>query len=380
MKVTISVAGRFHAFYLAQQLLKRGYLKKIITSYPKFEVKKYGIPKYKVNSVIIKELMFRGWQKMPGFIKQTYNPQYLVKEIFDKKALKKVDECDIFVGWSSNCLHSLKKAKELGAVTIVERGSSHMLYQQQILKEEYEKYGLPFNKTHPKVVEKELKEYKEADYISVPSKFVKKSFLDKDVSKSKLLHIPFGVDLSEFKQIPKKDNIFRVVTVGGNLQKGTHYLLQAFNELDLPYSELMGLGKLSQEMLPFIKKYNKNINWIGHKPQRELYKYYSQGTIYIHPSIQDGFGMVIPQSMSCGLPVITTTNTGGGDIIENGKEGFIIPIRNINALKEKILYFYENPEECIRMGQAAKRKVQNGFTWDDYGERIIEEYKNILND
>ncbi|MCF7870428.1 MAG: glycosyltransferase [Candidatus Omnitrophica bacterium] len=380
MQIIISVPGRFHAFYLANQLFKREYLKKLITSYPKFETIKYGIPKDKIISIIIKEIINRGWRKLPVSVKNFYNPQYFISELYDKLVTQKLTSCDIFIGWAGFSLHSLRKAKELGAITILERGSSHMLYQQEILNQEYERFGLKNKKTHPRIINKELQEYKEADYISIPSQFVKKTFLERGIPENKLIHIPYGVDLNGFIKVPKTDDIFRIITVGGNLQKGTHYLLQAFSELNLPNSELIGLGNLSDEMLPFLKKYdNGKINWVGHKPQKELYKYYSQGLIYIHSSIQEGIALVQLQAMACGLPLICTTNTGGQDLIEDGKEGFIIPIRDVKALKEKILYFYENPGKCREMGQAAKRKVQQGFTWNDYGEKIIEKYKEILN-
>ena len=89
--------------------------------------------------------------------------------------------------------------------------------------------------------------------------------------------------------------------------------------------------------------------------------------------------MVQLQAMACGLPVICTTNTGGEDIIRNGKEGFVVPIRDVEALKEKILYLYNNPEKCKRMGYNAKKMVRENFTWDYYGDRIIKKYKEILN-
>jgi len=89
--------------------------------------------------------------------------------------------------------------------------------------------------------------------------------------------------------------------------------------------------------------------------------------------------MVQLQAMACGLPVICTTNTGGEDIIRNGKEGFIVPIRDVEALKEKILYLYSNPEKCKKMGYNAKKRVKENFTWDHYGDRIIKKYKEILN-
>lgn len=379
MKVIVSVGGRFHAFYLAQQLLKRGYLKRLITSYPKFEVKKYGIPPERVKSIIIKEIMHRGWSHLPRFLRKIYNPQFFISETFDKLAARKLDACDICVAFSNFALHTNRRAKELGAVTIVQRGSAHMLYQQKILKEEYEKLGLKYNKTHPRILEKELMEYEEADYIFVPSIFAKRTFLEKGIPEEKLIHASYGIDLSEFNQIPKEDNIFRVVFAGGmSLQKGVHYLLQAFSELKLPNSELILLGSITEEIKPFFKKYEGTFKWLGHKPQRELHRYYSQGSVFVLSSIQDGFGMVMTQAMACGLPLISTVNTGGPDLIEDGKEGFIIPIRDVEAIKERILFFYENPDICKQMGQAAKNRVQEGFSWDDYGKQIVREYRRIL--
>ncbi len=113
MKITISVPGRFHLFNLAQQLFKGDCLKLLITSYPKFEVVKYGIPKEKIKSIIIKEILERGWRKLPRILKDFYNPQYLLIEIFDKLASRKIDKADIFVGWANFSLGSFKKAKKI---------------------------------------------------------------------------------------------------------------------------------------------------------------------------------------------------------------------------------------------------------------------------
>jgi glycosyltransferase involved in cell wall biosynthesis len=379
MRITISVCGRFHAFNLAQQLLKRGYLRKLITSYPKFEVRKYGIPSEKIDSIVIKEILSRGWAKLPAYIRGKYNPQLFIHGLYDKLASRKVEKTDIFVGWSSACLNSLRRGKQLGAITVVERGSSHMLYQTQILKEEFANLGLTFNQTHPKIIEKELQEYEEAHFICVPSRFAKRTFLERGVAESKLLCINYGVDLNEFRQVPKEDSIFRVIFAGiMSIQKGTHYLLQVFSELKLPNSELLLIGEVRDEMKPFFKRYQGSFKWIGVKPQRELYKYYSQGSVFVMPSIQEGLAMVQVQAMACGLPLICTTNTGGEDLISEGKEGFVIPIRDVEALKEKILFFYEDRDRCKQMGEAAKRKVQQSFTWDDYGQRVVEKYAEIL--
>ena len=382
MKITISVGGRFHAFHLAQQLLSRDYLEKLITSYPKFEVAKYGIPQDKISSVLIKEVLERSWRKLPNFLRNIYNPQYLIHEVFDKLASKKIEKSDIFIGWSSFSLNALRKAKSMGAITVLERGSSHIVYQDTLLKEEYARFGIipkSYQITHPKIIEKELREYEKADYISIPSSFVRMTFLENGIPESKLIHVPYGVDLSHFRQTPKNDNVFRVVFAGGmSLRKGVHYLLQAFSELNLPNSELLLIGSMNDEMKPFFEKYDGKFKWLGHIPQKELYKYYSEGSVFAIASIEEGLAMVQPQAMACGLPVICTTNTGGEDIVRDGIDGFVIPIRDVEALREKILYFYENPDKRAEMAESAKKRVSSGFTWDDYGKKIISAYENIL--
>jgi glycosyltransferase involved in cell wall biosynthesis len=78
------------------------------------------------------------------------------------------------------------------------------------------------------------------------------------------------------------------------------------------------------------------------------------------------------------LPVICTTNTGGADLVREGRDGFILPIRDVDAIKEKILYFYENPEAGRNMGESARRRVQAGFSWADYGYKMIAAYQRIL--
>ena len=379
MKVIVSVGGRFHAFNLAQQLEKRGFLQKLITSYPKFETVKYGIPKNKIKSILIKEVIDRGWRKAPVFLKNLWNPQYLMHEIFDRLASRGVKEGDLFVGLSSFASYSFLEAKKRGMVTVVDRGSSHMLYQQKILKEEYEAHGLKAQLAHPKIVEKELTEYREADYIAIPSLFVKRTFLANGVSEKKLIHVPYGVELKDFYQIPKTDDTFRVVFVGGmTLRKGVHYLLKAFSELNLPNSELLLVGSLTDEIKPFFKKYEGSFNWIGPKPQKELYKYYSQGSVFAMMSIEEGLAMVQAQAMACGLPMICTTNTGGEDLIREGVDGFVIPIRDTESLKKKLVFLYENPDIRKQMGESAKVRVSSGFTWDDYGDKMIKAYEKIL--
>lgn len=381
MKVTVSVLGRFWAFNLAGQLYRRGHLRRLITTYPKFETVKYGVPRSHIVSLLPIEGFNRSWHKAPAWLKDRYDPRPLVHNATDRLAAAWIPEdTDIFVGWSGVSLHSLRRAREYGAVTVVERGSSHMRYQTAILREEYEKFGASSQITHPDIYEKELQEYEEADYVAVPSSFVKSTFLEEGVSANKLLHLPFGVEISDFRPVPKEDNTFRVIHCGGlTLRKGVHYLLAAFAELDLRDAELWLIGSMTEEIRPFLKKYaNARVFHRGPYPQRELHRYYSQGSVFCLASIEEGLAMVIPQAMACGLPVVCTTNTGGADIVREGLDGFIVPIRDVPSLKERLLKLYENPDLRTAMGRSARERVSLGFTWDHYGTHVETCYRELL--
>lgn len=380
MKVTISVLGRFHAFNLAQQVQKRNSLHRLISSYPTWEIAKYGIAESSIDSILHLEILARAWRKLPNCLKQQHNLQLWFAETFDRCVTKKLlSDLDVFVGWSGSSLCSLRQAKAMGAMTVVERGSSHIEYQTQILKEEYDRWGLKFNATHPGICDRELQEYQEADRIAIPSLFAKRTFIAQGLPESKLIHVPYGTSLTEFYPVPKEDNIFRVIHCGSiNLRKGVLYLIQAFYELNLPDAELWLVGSIAPEIEPFLAKYQSDrIIFKGTYPQNQLRWFYAQCSVFCLASIEEGLAMVQSQAMACALPVIHTTNTGGEDIVRDGIDGFCIPIRNVETLKEKIMFFYEHPDRRNEMGNNALEQVKTSYSWDQYGEEIIQTYAQI---
>ena len=373
MKINISVVGRFHAFNLAKELQNKNLLNKLITTYPNAIVSKWNIKKELVNDEIFLEFLRRYKNKVP-FVSNSYLDTYVQKShaINSSKYLK---ECDIFIGWSGSSLETLIEAKKQNKVTILERGSSHYNYQMKILHETNKNFIPNYNSW-----QRELLEYQLADYISIPSSFVKRTFIENGIPEKKLLVNAYGVDLTEFKQIKKKDNIFRIIFCGSmSIQKGSHLLLQAFHELNLSNCELLHLGSVQNEMKEYLEKYKtSNVILKGHQPQNKLFEFYSQGSVFVIPSLQEGMAMVQLQAMACGLPLICSTNTGGDDLItKDGEEGFVIPIKNVEAIKEKILYLYNNQDITKEMGQKAKKRVESGFTWEDYGNRYIKNLEEI---
>ena len=383
MNISIIVGGRFHAFNLADQLNKNNNLKQLITSYPKFFVNKnYKIPKDKIQSIIIKEIVQR------SFFNNLFNLDDFLIKYFDYKASKLIDfnNLDILVGWSGFSLTSFKKSINKKCVKILERGSTHIDFQTEILKEEYKINNLKPRLPSKYIIEKEKEEYEIADYITVPTEFAKHTFLSKGFDKNKIIKIPYGVDLNEFKLNLSTNNKtqsdkFRIIYTGTvSIRKGIVYLLKAFNDLNLKNSELLIIGNIDNELIPKIKKYFLNKKIIFKKPVRqfELSKYYSISNIFVTCSLEEGLSMVQLQAMACFLPIICTKNSGGEEIVDHNVNGYIVPTRDINILKKKILFLYNNPSVCKEMGIEAEKKVRNNFSWEIYGKNVIQTYQKIL--
>jgi glycosyltransferase involved in cell wall biosynthesis len=102
----------------------------------------------------------------------------------------------------------------------------------------------------------------------------------------------------------------------------------------------------------------------------ELTALYRACDVFVFPSLCEGFGHVILEAMSSGLPVITTKNTAGADTIEHGKEGFLVPIRDVDLLVEYLELLCKDRQLCREIGMNARIKAEQ-FTYEKFRERII---------
>jgi glycosyltransferase involved in cell wall biosynthesis len=379
MRITLSVAGRLHAFEVARELQRRDQLAHLMTSYPRFGVTPHGIAASRVQSNLWIEGARRLWNRSP--MQARWNSQYYFSHQFDRWAASHLKrDADVLVGWSGSSLETIRRAKHLGMIATVDRGSSHILTQQKLLEEEYARFGLRFTQTHPKIIETELREYAESDFIHVPSLFSMKSFRDHGVPQSKLVYLPYGFVPSAFKSTAPKDKGFRLVFCGNlSLRKGLGYLLDAFSQLKLKDAEAWIFGAPSPELETVGLKLNRpGVKYFGKQPWSVLADHFSRGTVFCLPSVEDGFAIVLLQAMACGLPVIGTENTGTPDAIRSGTDGFVVPIRNVDALKESILWCYQNREHCDEMGRSAQKRVYGEFQWSHYGDRVSAHYEPRL--
>jgi starch synthase len=377
MKICIASAGPYHAFDLARQMDRLGHLAHLYTAYPSWRVE--GLPKESVSTF--------PWLMAPtmiankfGFNRVRDNLNVPMIETFDRWMAERIAPCDVFHCLSSFGLQSHRAAQsQYRALTVCDRGSMHIEVQNEILAEEFARFGAKYPGIDARVVDRELEEYALCDLIMTPSSSALRSFIEKGVPREKLRLNPYGVDLAMFHREPKRDRTFRVLFVGTvSLQKGLPYLFDAMVGLGHPDVELVVIGALEPEMRPIMAKYDGMFRYIGVVARPELYKHYSQASVLVLPSIQEGLALVQAQAMACGVPVIATENTGAADLFSDGVEGFIVPIRDAAAIREKILTLYENPAMREQMGEAAIARVRKIGGWNDYGDRAARYYREAL--
>jgi alpha-maltose-1-phosphate synthase len=384
MKVALSVLGKFHTFDLARELHAYGVLAGVLTGYPRFKLRAERLPDASIHTFPwvmgpymanpIKSRMPRSW------IREWEN---LAATSFAHWTAHALPECDVFVGLSGSALKAGQVQQARGGRYVCDRGSSHIREQDALLREEHKTWGMPFDGIDQRAIEREEAEYRQADCITVPSTFALRSFVDQGVAPDKMRLLPYGVNLSRFAPSDAPDPArFDVLFVGAmTLQKGVPYLLQAFKAVSHPGKSLTFAGAASPQVIERMKVqglWSDSIQVLGHVPQTELKRWMSKSHVLVLPSVQEGLAMVMAQAMACGCPVIASEHTGARDLFDDEQEGFIVPIRDSQALAERLQRLIDEPALRSRMGNAALARVKRLGGWRDYGQRALDIYKRLV--
>jgi starch synthase len=379
MKVALGCQGRFHFFELARQMEHLGYLQQLYTGYPRFKIT--DLPRRKISTLpyLMTSYMLLGRLGVSANASSMRYLSYAALTSFDTWVARSLTECDVFHWLSGAGTKSHQVARErFGALAVCDRASSHIAYQQELMEAEFDRFGMKYSAADPRVVDRELAEYESADVIVVPSGFAKRSFVGKNFSNEKVRIVPFGVNLDLFKQLAKRDEIFRVLFVGQvGLRKGIPDLLEALGNLRLPKFELCLAGTILPEARSFLKQYEDKFRYLGVIPRDQLPSIYSNASVFVLASVEEGLAYVQAEAMACGLPVIATVNSGAEDLFRDGVEGFILPIHDPDAIREKVLSLYRDPSLLVEMSRAALARVKAIGGWNDYGERVERTYRNM---
>lgn len=264
---------------------------------------------------------------------------------------------------------------------MVEVVNCHVELQEDIMEQEYRELNIPWKPFPNNEKQRRLKEYDEADYILLPSEFVKRSFIAKGFAEEKLLKVPYGFNKpasSGNKKSPTTNQDFTVLYVGTiSIRKGIKYLIEAFHKLQHPNKKLVLVGPDIADGAIKGMELTADIIFTGSLKGAELEAAYAAADVFCLPSIEDGFGLVLGEAMSHGLPIVTTTNTAAEDIIIDGVEGYIVPIRDSEAIFNKLQALADDPQllETMHANSFAKAEKLNG--WEETGKNLVDTLNKV---
>lgn len=363
IKVNILSPGRFHVCDLARELDKNGFDVKFYSFVPTKRAMKFGLPARCSASLFYLMIPFLALEKK--LFKKREWARKLSMKTQDFLTGILMRRCDVLIAMSGSFVYAVEKAKRQGSLIIIERGSKHIVEQRRILE------SIPSLKGRKPVpdinVKRELKCYELADYIAVASQHVVDSFLLHHYPQEKLFKNPYGVDLRMFSPQPEGKKKYDFIMVGGwSYQKGCDLIIEAIRKTNYTFLHIGGISDLTFPQ-------EERFTHVDAVDQSELINYYNQAKIFILPSRQDGFGMVLSQALACNLPIIGSKDCGAPDLQQMVKSPQYITLINdytpealIQAM-DQAMESYPNLKGKTYAGTAIE-----SLTWEAYGKRYAK--------
>lgn len=145
-------------------------------------------------------------------------------------------------------------------------------------------------------------------------------------------------------------------------RKGFDILLKAWKNME-PDMQLLivGGGDKAPEYEAYIKENNlRNVHILGFMPKTELLEYYKAADLFVLPTREDIWGLVINEAMALGLPVISSNRCiAAMELVEEGVNGHIVPVEDVNALHDKLYGLLSDEEQTEKMAAANVEKMQD---------------------
>lgn len=365
--IYIATTMRFHLVDLARELDSQGYNVKLFTIVPKKRVLEFGLKSENIVSMFYWLFPFIVLDRLCHFKYPVHKWFFNAVDFFVSTFISK---CDLFIGLGTAYSKCFYVAKKTGIPTILEWGSKHIEVQQRILRS----INTPTN--HPYYNRRSSDIYKVADYIAIPSKHVRNSFIEMGIAEEKLLVNPYGVLLKDFPPTClDKTETYDLITVGRwCLRKGSDVLSEFCRQTN--YTVLHVGGKDPYLEYPTLKNFTHH----DAVDEKELTNYYAKAKAFILLSREEGLALVQCQALASGLPIICTKDTGGEDLkdlIDNPNYIIVIDDLSISSIKkavDKALLLASNTSGIRVISPTLAEKL----SWEAYGKRYALNIEKIL--
>ena len=288
--------------------------------------------------------------------------------------------------YEDSALRTFLAAKELGIKRVYDLPIAYWALGRELMQVEGERLpawaptlGGGLLDSQEKL-DRKTRELEEADLVVVASKFVRDSLPASAAHKACVMS-PFGTpprwnggwsDAALDRSRP-----LRVLFAGSMGQrKGLGDLMQAMNLLKGENIELLALGHMMAEPEFYLSQY-AGLKHEKSRPHSEVLSLMRSCDVFCLPSIVEGRALVMQEAMSQGLPVVITPNTGGADLVIEGRTGFLVPIRSPEKIAEKLSWLNQHRPELVAMKEQAAHHAA-GYSWKSYGDTVVDAIRQIV--
>jgi len=231
--------------------------------------------------------------------------------------------------------------------------------------------------SHEKLARKD-EETRLATRVVVASTFTK-STLAQAPHQRPVTVIPYGAPPAATNEIATDGAKLKILFTGSlGQRKGLSYALRAVELIGERNCELTLLGRKAAEGCRPLDQAVRDHRWLPSLSHERVLLEMRQHDVLIFPSLFEGFGLAITEAMSQGIPVITTAHTAGPDIIDDGVDGFIVPIRSAEAIAEKLELLARDRERLRAMKISAREKAQI-HPWENYRRALVTMAQEVMN-
>jgi len=308
MRIALLTSSRFTIVDLGRELAALGHTVLVYSLVPPYLTRRFGLPAACNRWLGLQCAPFYAAARLAPSGQLQVAAERALQWSLDTAAARALEPCDVLIAMSGMSLKVLEAAKEkFGALVFLERGSRHALSQREIMQDLARRRGDPVPRFD---VDRELAGYDLADVVSVPAQHVADSFLERGFPAERLFVNPFGVSIDVFEPTLAPDLTQPTILMSGawSLRKGCDVLVQAWRMM--PGVRLLHVGPVDDVPLPD----DPDFIHVDAVPQRELPRYYAQADVFALASREEGLAVVQVQALACGVPIVCTSRTGGGDL------------------------------------------------------------------
>jgi starch synthase len=291
---------------------------------------------------------------------------------------------DAVIGYHGTSMQTFQVAARRGVVRILDYPIAHYETTESLLSEEVRRVpAYAGTMQGNSFVEWKRRRYAEeiatADRIVMLSTYQQRTFEAAGIDPARLFIAPLCVDSDLFSPAPEPpDGTFRVIFCGQITQrKGISYLVEGFLRAELENAELVFVGMPIGRGHPWLEV--PRVKHLGAVSRYELPAIMRTGHVSVLPSLIEGFGVTALEGMACGLPAIVSEHTLGHDVVEDDVDGWVVPVRDAEAIAARLRQLYEDRELQRRMSRAARAKAKQ-FPWPRYGEALRAGIAPLLRD